>query len=62
MKEDRIKEKLREIKNKMILIEWNKKHSGTFSKENIYKDLEEEYNKMESALENLKKKGNVQND
>ncbi len=50
MNEERIKERMREIKNKMTLIEWDKKISNTISKDHLYEELKQEYGKLESKL------------
>ena len=50
MNEQTIKERMREIKNKMALIEWDKKRSNTFSKDHLYEELKQEYGKLESQL------------
>jgi len=50
MNGEKIKERMREIKNKMTLIEWDKKISNTISKDHIYEELKQEYGKLESEL------------
>ena len=51
-----MKEKMHEIKSKMMLIEWERKHSHIFSKDHIYNSFKEEYEKLEKALQSEIKK------
>ena len=51
MEKTQIKEQMREIENKMGLIEWDRKHSGSFSKNHIYDNLKKEYEELQNKLE-----------
>lgn len=55
--QEEIKEKMHEIKSKMMLIEWDKERSLAFSKDRIYKELKEEYEKLEKELKDEEKSG-----
>lgn len=50
MEEEEIKEQMHNIKNKIRIIEWDKEHSGTFSREHICEKLREEYKKLKKKL------------
>ena len=51
MSQEKVKEQMREIKNKMDLIEWDKKHSQAVSRNNLYEELKEKYEKLKNKLE-----------
>ena len=54
VKED-IKEEIDELRQKMALIEWDRKHSRTFGKEHIYNELKKKYQEL-TEKDKLKKK------
>jgi len=56
MNRKQIEEKLEGIKSKMMLIEQDRRRSHTFSKDDLYEQLKEEYKKLEKLLEDEKQK------
>lgn len=45
-----IREKIDELKGKMVVIDWDRKHSGTFAKEHIYNELKKQYDELKAKL------------
>lgn len=50
MNQDQIREKMHEIQTKMAVLEWDRRVSNTSSKDYLFKELKEEYGKLESQL------------
>ena len=57
MNQEEIKQRMHEIKSKITLLEWDRKHSYAFLKDHIYRELKEEYEKLEKELEYRAKSG-----
>jgi len=56
MNRKQIEEKLEGIKSKMMLIEQDRRRSHTFSKDDLYEQLKEEYKNLEKELNDETKK------
>lgn len=50
MENETVKERLHEIKQRMDIIGWDKKHNGTRSKDHIYGELKKECSELKKEL------------
>jgi hypothetical protein len=50
MDEQKLKERMRDIRNQMDVIEWDMSHTKSMAKSHIYEQLREEYEGMEKSL------------
>lgn len=50
MEKEKINDKIRQIKRKMMNIEWDMKHHHAMSKDHIYNSLKSELDELKSKL------------
>ena len=51
MKKETIMEQMDELRKKMEIIEWDRKHSLSFAKERLYDELKKKYNELKKSLQ-----------
>lgn len=51
MKKEILEEQMDELRRKMGIIEWDRKHNLSFAKEHLYDELKKKYNKLKKSLQ-----------